>query len=75
MYSSNHFFTLLLLTLLFVLLLVHRDLKPENFLFLTEAEDAPVKIIDFGLSRHDDCDLGIMQTKVGAQSVSGRVGR
>jgi len=45
--------------------IVHRDLKPENFLFLTEAEDAPVKIIDFGLSRHDDADLGIMQTKVG----------
>jgi calcium-dependent protein kinase len=45
--------------------IVHRDLKPENFLFLTEAEDAPVKIIDFGLSRHDDTDLGIMQTKVG----------
>ena len=43
--------------------IVHRDLKPENFLFLTEAEDAPVKIIDFGLSRHDDADLGIMQTK------------
>jgi calcium-dependent protein kinase len=40
-------------------------LKPENFLFLTEADDAPVKIIDFGLSRHDDTDLGIMQTKVG----------
>lgn len=45
--------------------IVHRDLKPENFLFLTEAEDAPVKIIDFGLSRHDDTDLGIMKTKVG----------
>lgn len=45
--------------------IVHRDLKPENFLFLTEADDAPVKIIDFGLSRHDDTDLGIMQTKVG----------
>lgn len=43
----------------------HRDLKPENFLFLTEAEDAPVKIIDFGLSRHDDTEMGIMQTKVG----------
>jgi len=28
--------------------IVHRDLKPENFLFLTEAEDSPVKIIDFG---------------------------
>lgn len=45
--------------------IVHRDLKPENFLFLTEADDAPVKIIDFGLSRHNDTDLGIMETKVG----------
>lgn len=45
--------------------IVHRDLKPENFLFLTEADDAPVKIIDFGLSRHDDTDFGIMETKVG----------
>jgi calcium-dependent protein kinase len=46
--------------------IVHRDLKPENFLFLTSADDAPIKIIDFGLSRHDDADLGIMQTKVGS---------
>jgi calcium-dependent protein kinase len=45
--------------------IVHRDLKPENFLFLTEDDDAPVKIIDFGLSRHDDTDFGIMETKVG----------
>ncbi|XP_010035305.2 CDPK-related kinase 4 isoform X1 [Eucalyptus grandis] len=29
---------------------VHRDLKPENFLFSTRDEDAPMKIIDFGLS-------------------------
>ncbi|XP_050203364.1 CDPK-related kinase 6 [Mercurialis annua] len=29
---------------------VHRDLKPENFLFTTRDEDAPLKIIDFGLS-------------------------
>lgn len=47
--------------------IVHRDLKPENFLFLTDADDAPIKIIDFGLSRHDDADLGIMQTKVGSK--------
>ncbi|XP_020524255.1 CDPK-related kinase 3 isoform X2 [Amborella trichopoda] len=36
---------------------VHRDLKPENFLFTSGAEDAPMKIIDFGLSdfiRPDD---------------------
>lgn len=45
--------------------IVHRDLKPENFLFLTEAEDAPIKIIDFGLSRHNDANQGIMKTKVG----------
>jgi calcium-dependent protein kinase len=44
--------------------IVHRDLKPENFLFLTESEDAPIKIIDFGLSRHDNAE-GIMKTKVG----------
>ncbi|XP_060963526.1 CDPK-related kinase 4-like [Cannabis sativa] len=29
---------------------VHRDLKPENFLFTTRDEDAPLKVIDFGLS-------------------------
>lgn len=29
---------------------VHRDLKPENFLFSTQNEDSPLKIIDFGLS-------------------------
>lgn len=45
--------------------IVHRDLKPENFLYKTDAEDAPIKIIDFGLSRHDDQHEGIMKTKVG----------
>ncbi|URD91068.1 hypothetical protein MUK42_28726 [Musa troglodytarum] len=30
--------------------IVHRDLKPENFLFTTSDENAPMKIIDFGLS-------------------------
>lgn len=30
--------------------IVHRDLKPENCLFLTPAVDAPLKIMDFGLS-------------------------
>lgn len=29
---------------------VHRDLKPENFLFTTRDEEAPMKVIDFGLS-------------------------
>lgn len=31
--------------------IVHRDLKPENFLFVSEAEDSDLKIIDFGLSK------------------------
>jgi len=45
--------------------IVHRDLKPENFLFSSREEDAVIKIIDFGLSRHDDMTRGIMNTKVG----------
>ena len=28
----------------------HRDLKPENFLLLNKSDDAPIKVIDFGLS-------------------------
>jgi len=43
----------------------HRDLKPENFLFYTAEEGSPIKIIDFGLSRNELPDSGIMQTKVG----------
>jgi len=31
--------------------IVHRDLKPENFLFVSEDDDADLKIIDFGLSK------------------------
>ena len=45
--------------------IVHRDLKPENFLFSSREENAAIKIIDFGLSRHDDMQKGIMNTKVG----------
>eukprot|EP01083_Nonionella_stella_P271474 919880_1 len=29
----------------------HCDLKPNNILFLTEKEDSPIKIIDFGMSK------------------------
>ena len=29
--------------------IAHRDLKPENFIYLTKAEDSPIKVIDFGL--------------------------
>ena len=28
----------------------HRDLKPENFLLLDKTPNAPIKVIDFGLS-------------------------
>lgn len=45
--------------------IVHRDLKPENFLFASKDDTALIKIIDFGLSRHNDANQGIMKTKVG----------
>lgn len=45
--------------------IVHRDLKPENFLFVSHDEHAPIKIIDFGLSRHETDGAGVMRTKVG----------
>ena len=45
--------------------IVHRDLKPENFLLKDETDDAPVKIIDFGLSRRDDAPFGVMSSRVG----------
>ena len=32
--------------------IAHCDLKPDNFLFKTKAEDAQLKIIDFGMSKH-----------------------
>ncbi|XP_047970124.1 calcium and calcium/calmodulin-dependent serine/threonine-protein kinase-like [Salvia hispanica] len=34
--------------------IVHRDLKPENCLFLSKADDSPLKIMDFGLSSVED---------------------
>lgn len=34
--------------------LAHCDIKPENFLFLDRSEDAPIKVIDFGLSKYTD---------------------
>lgn len=29
----------------------HRDLKPDNFMLLSKDQNAPIKLIDFGLSR------------------------
>eukprot|EP00752_Nemacystus_decipiens_P004515 g4123.t1 len=42
----------------------HRDLKPENFLFKDRADDAELKIIDFGLSRFEETNVA-MTTRVG----------
>ena len=48
--------------------IIHRDLKPENFLLKDRSDDAPIKIIDFGLSRKDDAPMGIMSSRVGTVS-------
>eukprot|EP00957_Ditylum_brightwellii_P149178 11360615-Ditylum_brightwellii.AAC.1 len=32
--------------------IIHRDLKLENFLFSDTTQDAALKMIDFGLSKH-----------------------
>lgn len=53
---------------------VHRDVKPENFLFTRREPDreplppqvAPLKLIDFGLSRRLSFETGVMMTpKIG----------
>ena len=31
--------------------IAHCDIKPENILFLTEEEDSPIKVIDFGMAK------------------------
>jgi calcium-dependent protein kinase len=43
----------------------HRDLKPENLLLGSPAEDAPLKVIDFGLSKIFTSHNHKMTTKVG----------
>lgn len=44
---------------------VHRDIKPENILFESTAEDAAVKLIDFGLSRRHSKGEAPMSNPVG----------
>lgn len=53
---------------------IHRDLKPENFLFVRRENDreplppdrAPIKLIDFGLSRRISAETGVRMTpKIG----------
>lgn len=50
--------------------IVHRDLKPENFLLKDKQDGAPIKIIDFGLSRKNDALFGLMTSRVGAYHAS-----
>jgi serine/threonine protein kinase len=44
--------------------IVHRDLKPENLLYASTADDAPIKLADFGLSKLCG-DTIVLQTACG----------
>jgi serine/threonine protein kinase len=44
---------------------VHRDLKLENMVMLNEADDSPVKIADFGLSKFFSAD-NVLSTMCGS---------
>lgn len=44
--------------------IIHRDIKPENLLFESDAPDAHLKIVDFGISRINK--IGQFQLSVGA---------
>jgi calcium-dependent protein kinase len=43
----------------------HRDLKPENILFVYQGDDAPLKLIDFGLARMCENDYDLMSSQAG----------
>jgi len=45
--------------------IVHRDLKPENILYKSEADDAPIKLADFGLAREVAGNGQMMKTACG----------
>lgn len=45
--------------------IVHRDLKPENLLFKTPADDSPLLIADFGLSKIIASDSDALSTTCG----------
>jgi len=42
--------------------IVHRDIKPENLLLSSKAEDACVKIADFGFSKDTEDDMDLYET-------------
>ena len=62
--------------------ILHRDVKPGNFMLLSEAPDAPLKAIDFGLAAFFDpaklprTDLGLEGTPwfMAPEVLSSRVG-
>ena len=43
--------------------IAHRDLKLENFLFEQPGMHSPLKLIDFGLSKHFDCNESMHQVR------------
>lgn len=45
---------------------LHRDLKPENLLLESDADDAPVKVADFGASKLVVADSGQAKTPCGS---------
>lgn len=50
--------------------LIIRDLKPENFLYLTNADDSPLKVIDFGLSKiYGDSEIMVSPVKLGRSKI------
>ncbi|UZJ56735.1 hypothetical protein CBS101457_006055 [Exobasidium rhododendri] len=46
--------------------IVHRDVKPENILYRTEAEDANVVLVDFGIARHLNAEDEILTNVCGS---------
>merc|ERR1711924_419971 len=45
---------------------VHRDIKPENFLLQSKADNAAIKVIDFGLAKEfKPGSKELMKTKAG----------
>eukprot|EP01083_Nonionella_stella_P076017 206959_1 len=44
--------------------IAHCDVKPENILFVTEDEDSPIKMIDFGLAQKHYGDLEPPMTSI-----------
>ena len=49
--------------------IVHRDIKPENMILVAEtgaARGTQVKLIDFGVARHEDESMSLAMTREGA---------